>query len=109
MSFYKKHIFFCTNKRADGSNRPSCGQCNAEHLRKYAKNKVKSLNFDNLSDIRINSAGCLDLCEKGPIMVIYPENIWYSYFDQHDVDEIIEQHIKQGNVVTRLQLLPNKY
>ncbi len=54
--------------------------------------------------MRINTAGCLDRCEFGPVLVVYPEEIWYSYLDRKDIDEIIEQHLTNGRVVERLLL-----
>ena len=52
--------------------------------------------------VRINSAGCLNRCECGPVIVIYPEGVWYNYVDQEDIDEIVSEHLLKGNVVERL-------
>lgn len=54
--------------------------------------------------IRVNKAGCLDRCAQGPVMVIYPEGIWYTMVDQEDVEEIIQSHLINGIPVERLQL-----
>jgi (2Fe-2S) ferredoxin len=54
--------------------------------------------------VRINSAGCLDRCEQGPVLVIYPEAVWYTYVDKEDIDEIIDQHLVNGRVVERLKV-----
>ena len=54
--------------------------------------------------MRINNAGCLDRCEQGPVMVIYPEETWYTYIDNEDLDEIIEKHLLKGQKVFRLLL-----
>jgi (2Fe-2S) ferredoxin len=54
--------------------------------------------------VRINAAGCLDRCEQGPVLVIYPEAVWYTYVDQEDIDEIIDQHLVNGRVVERLKI-----
>ena len=54
--------------------------------------------------IRINKSGCLDRCEQGPCVVIYPEGVWYTYVDQHDIDEIIDSHLVRGEVVERLRI-----
>jgi len=59
--------------------------------------------------IRINSSGCLDRCELGPVIVVYPEGVWYSYLDESDVDEIIDSHLLNGKVVERLLLPPAEY
>jgi (2Fe-2S) ferredoxin len=54
--------------------------------------------------VRINKAGCLDRCDEGPVMVIYPEAVWYTYVDEHDIDEIVDSHLIQGKVVERLKI-----
>jgi (2Fe-2S) ferredoxin len=73
-------------------------------MRAYAKDKVKALGKKVPGNVRINSAGCLDRCEEGPVMVIYPEAVWYTYVDQEDIDEIIDQHLVHGRVVERLKI-----
>lgn len=102
MSFYKYHVFFCTNQRANGEL--CCEQGSATQLRAYAKAKIKELGLSGKDKVRINTAGCLDRCAEGPVMVIYPEDTWYTFVDQLDVDEIIEQHLKKGRIVERLKL-----
>jgi len=71
-------------------------------MRDYAKQRVKDLGLAVDGKARINMAGCLGRCEKGPVLVIYPEAVWYTYIDEDDIDEIIEQHLQQGKVVERL-------
>jgi len=73
-------------------------------MRDYAKQRSKELGIAGPGGVRINTAGCLDRCEEGPVVVIYPEGIWYSYVDREDVDEIIEEHLLQGKVVERLKI-----
>ncbi len=103
MSFYDKHVFFCTNQREDGS--ASCNDHRAQHARDYMKNKVKELGISSQQNkIRINSAGCMDRCDEGPVIVVYPEGTWYTYVDEKDLDEIIEEHLKNGRVVERLKI-----
>ena len=103
MSYYKSHLFFCTNKR-EGDRRSCCENCGASGMRQYAKDKVKSLGLAGPGGVRVNSAGCLDRCEEGPVVVIYPEGTWYTYVDQEDIDELIEEHIVGGRPVPRLQI-----
>lgn len=98
--FYKYHVFFCTNKRDDG--RQSCEDCNANAMRNYAKDKAKQAGLAIPGGVRINSAGCLNRCELGPVMVIYPESTWYTYVDEDDIDEIVHEHLVNGRVVKRL-------
>lgn len=103
MSHYHKHVFFCENQRPDGED--CCGNHNAKAARNYVKDKVKMLGISTDKNfIRINSAGCLGRCDMGPVMVVYPEAVWYTYIDQADLDEIIEEHLTNGNVVERLKV-----
>ncbi len=102
MSFYRHHVFFCTNQRQDG--RACCQDHNAQALRDHAKQRVKALGLAGPGGVRINNAGCLDRCNEGPVMVIYPEAVWYTYVDREDVDEIIDRHLCHGEVVERLKI-----
>ena len=103
-SFYRSHIFCCINGREKGSKRGCCASKDAEELQSYFKDRVKKL---GLSRTRVNKSGCLDRCELGPAIVIYPEGIWYSCKTKSDVDEIIDQHLVHGKTVTRL-LMPGR-
>ena len=73
-------------------------------MRGYAKDKIKALNLSGKGKIRVNSAGCMDRCDEGPVLVVYPDGVWYTYVDKHDIDEIIEEHLLHGRVVTRLKI-----
>lgn len=101
-SYYKYHIFFCTNLRMHDA--PCCGRHQADEARTHAKNQIKALANDLSGTVRVNSAGCLDRCGNGPVLVIYPEGIWYTYTSLADIDEIINEHIMHGRVVERLQI-----
>jgi (2Fe-2S) ferredoxin len=103
MSFYDKHVFFCCNQRPPG-DRPSCNSRGASAMRDYAKKRIKELKLAGEGKVRVNQAGCLDRCEEGPCIVVYPEGVWYTYVDQHDIDEIIEEHLRNGRVVERLRI-----
>ncbi len=102
MSYYEKHVFFCLNEREDG--RPCCAAAGAQKMQEYAKKRIKALDLNGADKCRINKAGCLDRCEEGPVIVVYPQGTWYTYVDAHDIDEIIESDIIGGKVVERLQL-----
>ena len=102
MSYYDKHVFFCCNQRA--GEEQCCNGGGASKLRDYAKARVKELKLSGAGKVRINQAGCLDRCKEGPVMVIYPEETWYTYVDQEDVDEIIQSHLVDGRVVERLKI-----
>ncbi len=101
--FYQRHVFFCVNQR-DNNTRPSCANCGAQGLQEYVKNRMKTLGLLGPGKARINKAGCLDRCEEGPVLVVYPEGVWYTYVDESDLDEIIDSHLVGGKVVERLLL-----
>lgn len=103
MIFYDKHVFLCTNQREDGGD--CCANHGAQKARDYMKNRVRELGISgSRNKIRINAAGCMDRCDEGPVIVVYPEGIWYNYADESDLDEIIEQHLKNGRIVERLKI-----
>lgn len=104
MSYYQRHVFFCTNVRDEAAARPSCGRCGSDAMRAYLKGKVKDLDMAGPGAVRINKSGCLDRCEEGPVVVVYPEGVWYTYVDEEDLDEILEEHLVNGRVVERLKL-----
>jgi (2Fe-2S) ferredoxin len=99
--YYRSHVFCCTNQRLDGHRRGCCESRGANKLREYLKARSKTM---GLRDVRINTSKCLDRCELGPTMVIYPEGVWYTYHSKEDVDEILERHIVKGERVERLIL-----
>ena len=100
MAYYHYHVFFCTNLRENGET--CCEQCNATEIRAYAKARVKELGLSGAGKVRINTAGCLDRCAEGPVIVVYPNEVWYTYVDREDVEEIIQQHLLKNTVVERL-------
>ena len=99
--YYEAHVFCCTNRRPAGHPRGSCADKGAEDLRDYMKGRAKDLRLKN---VRINIAGCLDRCELGPTMVIYPEGVWYSISTKEDIDEVLQTHLVEGGRVERLML-----
>lgn len=101
MSF-SHHLFFCLNQRSNGED--CCDQHNAFTLFDYAKKRVKELGLAGPGKIRVNKAGCLDRCADGPVMVVYPQGVWYTMVDVDDVEEIIQSHLIAGRTVERLQL-----
>ena len=103
MAYYERHIFFCCNQR-DGGDRPSCNGKGASAMRDYAKQRVKALGLAGEGKLRVNMAGCLDRCEEGPCIVVYPEAVWYTYVDRADIDEIVEEHLRHGRIVERLRI-----
>jgi (2Fe-2S) ferredoxin len=101
-SHFDHHVFFCTNQRAAGES--CCNAHNAQAMRDYCKARIKALGAVVPGKVRINSAGCLDRCDRGPVIVIYPEAVWYTYVDQEDIDEIIDSHLARGEPVERLRI-----
>ncbi len=102
MSHYKHHVFFCTNVREDG--REFCQQHDAQNMRDHAKACIKKLGLNGPGKVRINNAGCMDRCSEGPVIAVYPDDVWYTYVDRKDIDEIIEEHLVNGRVVERLKI-----
>ena len=103
-AYYGRHVFCCTNVREDGHPRGCCSAGGSVALRDYMKAAAKQVLGPR--DVRINVAGCLDRCELGPVMVIYPEGVWYAVKTEADIDEIIETHLVGGGRVERLMLEP---
>jgi (2Fe-2S) ferredoxin len=102
MSYFERHIFFCLNHRDNGEN--SCAQHGSQAGFDHCKSSVKKLGLAGPGGVRVNKAGCLDRCAGGPVAVVYPDATWYSYVDNSDIDEIVEKHLKNGEVVERLVL-----
>jgi (2Fe-2S) ferredoxin len=99
-NFYKHHVFFCLNKRENGD--VCCADKGAEAAFDHMKARVKKLGLSGEGKVRINRAGCLDRCGEGPLMVVYPAAVWYTFVDIEDLDEIIDSHLVNGKVVERL-------
>lgn len=104
---YKKHIFICTNLRPPEHPKGSCGQKGSESLRNKFKKKIHELGLNDI--VRVNSAGCLDACEYGISVVIYPEGIWYGAVKEEDIDRIINEHLLEGKVVSDLIIRDEKF
>ena len=105
MSYYERHIFFCLNQRDKGEN--CCSQHDAQAGFDHCKSRVKAERLAGPGGVRVNKAGCLDRCAGGPVAVVYPEAVWYTFVDKEDIDEIVDSHLKQGKVVERLRLAPD--
>ena len=102
MSYFKHHVFFCCNQREAGDT--CCNDHGAQKMQTYAKEQVAKLGLKGRGKVRINKAGCLDRCDEGPVLVVYPDNVWDTYVDREDVDEIIKEHLQGGRVVERLRI-----
>ncbi|MBI1206138.1 MAG: (2Fe-2S) ferredoxin domain-containing protein [Azospirillum sp.] len=101
--YFRHHVFCCSNQRPPDNPRGCCASKDAQKLRNHMKARIKAL---KLEGIRINDAGCLDRCEFGPTLVIYPEGIWYGCRTTADIDEVVQTHLVEGGRVARLMLPP---
>lgn len=104
-NYYERHIFFCINERKNGEE--CCAQHHAQQAFDHCKSRVKNEGLAGPGRVRVNKAGCLDRCAGGPIAVVYPEGVWYSYVDNCDIDDIVDSHLKHGVVVERLLTPPD--
>jgi (2Fe-2S) ferredoxin len=102
MSYFKHHVFICCNQRTNGD--VSCNDHGASDIFEYAKARVAELKLNQSGIVRINKAGCLGRCLEGPVMVVYPEAIWYQFVDKEDIEEIIASHLVNGVPVDRLRI-----
>jgi (2Fe-2S) ferredoxin len=102
MSYFKRHLFFCTHQRKQGET--CCGHFQSQQMRGYAKQRTKDLGIAGPGEVRVNKAGCFGRCSEGPVAVVYPEAVWYTYIDKEDIDEIIEEHLVNGRTVDRLKI-----
>ena len=103
--FFQRHIICCTNDRDPDDPRGSCLARGAVELQSHVRTRAKELGIEN---IRVQQSNCLDRCELGPTMVIYPEGIWYSYQSNEDIEEILQTHVIGGGRVERLMLYPDE-
>ena len=99
-NFYQYHVFFCLNQRENGE--ACCANKGAEAAFDHMKARVKKLGLSGEGNVRINRSGCLDRCNLGPLMVVYPQAVWYTFVDNDDIDEIVESHLVNGIIVERL-------
>lgn len=100
---YTKHIFICTNQRPEGAAKPSCGEAHGLALITEFKKQIKEKGLG--VEIRTQKTGCLDLCDFGPALVVYPEGVFYQHVQLSDVAEIVEEHLVANRVVERLLLV----
>ena len=104
-SYYQRHIFFCLNERKSGEE--CCAQHQAQAGFDRCKQRIRDVDHNGPGRVRVNKAGCLDRCAGGPVAVVYPEAVWYTYVDSADIDEIVDSHLLGGKPVERLRLPPN--
>lgn len=103
--YYVVHVFCCVNERPPKHRRGCCARKGSLELCNYMCRKAMALGLRN---IRVNQAGCLNRCELGPTMVIYPQGVWYTYSSEADIDEILRRYVMKGTPVERLLLRPDE-
>ena len=101
MPKFKKHIFICMNQREEGHPRGCCDASGQGELQRLFKTELAKR---GVKLVRANKSGCLDQCELGPTVVVYPDEVWYGGVQLSDVNEIIESHIVNGKPVERLRI-----
>jgi len=94
MSFYKNHIFICTNQK--DSNKQCCANSNASEMVAYAKQQAALSGITKESKFRISSSGCMGRCSEGPVLAVYPKGVWYSYKSKEDIDQIISHTLNDS-------------
>jgi (2Fe-2S) ferredoxin len=102
MPHYERHVFICTNRRDPGNPKGCCAAKGAEKIRETFKKLISEKGLKGR--MRANAAGCLDQCEKGPTVVVYPEQVWYTVRTPEDAAEIVEKHLVGGVPVERLKM-----
>jgi len=105
MPSFQRHVFVCINERPPEHPKGSCKACGGPEVRDRLKEALAKRGL--AKQIRANNAGCLDQCEHGVTVVVYPEQVWYGHVTVDDIPEIVEKHLIGGEVVTRL-LIPNQ-
>jgi (2Fe-2S) ferredoxin len=102
MAGFQRHVFVCVNERPPGNPKGCCKSKGSEAVRDELKKRLAALGLKGA--VRANNAGCLDQCETGVTVVVYPEQVWYGHVTVEDVPELIERHILRGEYVERLML-----
>lgn len=107
MSRFQRHVFVCINERPAGHPKGCCLGKGSAHVRDLLKTELQKRGLAKA--VRINNAGCLDACDHGVAMVIYPEGVWYGGVTVNDVPEIIDRTLVDGEVIQRLLIKDQRY
>jgi (2Fe-2S) ferredoxin len=102
MPAFERHVFVCCNARPKGAPRPSCISNGTSDLHAELQRRVRAAGLGGR--VRINKSGCLDQCEHGPMVVVYPEAVWYGNVQPQDAAVIVEEHLVAGRPVERLRV-----
>lgn len=101
MSFYKSHVFICTNKK---DNKDCCANHNSLEILEYAKQRIGELGVTKDAKFRISSSGCMGRCSLGPVLAVYPQGVWYSYSSKQDIDRILSATLA-GSICEELLIM----
>ncbi len=107
MKRFDKHILICENVREEDHPRGSCGRQNSPEIRELFQKRLKELGLSSI--MRANKSGCLDACEFGPVVLVYPGQFWYGFVKPEDVEEIIQSHILNDKPVERLLIKDKRF
>ena len=102
MPAFERHVFVCTNTRPEGAPRTSCSPDGKTELLAQLQQAAKAAGLG--ARVRVNKSGCLDQCEHGPTVVVYPEGVWYGNVQPGDAAEIVQEHLVDGRPVERLRV-----
>lgn len=102
MSFFERHLFVCTNARQDPCKQSCNDHGEADAALDFLRGNAKQLGLIGPNKLRISGSACLGRCENGPAMVIYPEGRWYTYIDEHDLQDILQEDLVNKRAVERL-------
>ncbi|HBV97518.1 MAG: 2Fe-2S ferredoxin [Peptococcaceae bacterium BICA1-7] len=98
----KYHIFVCTSSRVNGQQK---GFCHARESVEIVNSFMEEIEERGLGgQVMVSNTGCLALCERGPLVVVYPDSVWYGGVSPEDVEEIMDEHIEGGSPVKRLEI-----
>jgi (2Fe-2S) ferredoxin len=99
---FERHVFVCQNVRPEGAPRPSCTKDGKSEL--FAQLQMFAKTAGLAATVRVNKSGCLDQCEHGPTVVVYPDAVWYGHVQAEDAEEIVNEHLVAGRPLARLRL-----
>lgn len=98
----KYHIFVCTSCRINGQQKGFCYSKDAVDIIQRFMEEIDDRGLSG--EVMVTNTGCFGICDKGPIVVVYPEGVWYGNVTEDDVEKIVEQHIEGGTIVSELQI-----
>lgn len=98
----KYHLLVCTSSRPNGQQKGFCHSKQSGNILEAFMEEIQDRDLGG--EVFVSNTGCLGLCEKGPIVIVYPDNVWYGAVSSVDVEEIMDKHIEGGKPVGRLEI-----